>query len=94
MASRRRRGGSRRKAGSRRRGSSRRKGGSRRRGGSRSSSGGGKAKRRAQVVANKRKSELKRATNKVRSAKRALRIATRSAGKRKAAYSAALRRAK
>ncbi len=78
----------------RRRGGSRRRGSSRRRGGSRRSSGGGKAKRRAQVVANKRKSDLKRATNKVRSAKRALRIATRSAGKRKAAYSAALRRAR
>jgi len=75
-------------------GSSRRRSGgsSRRRSGGKSS--GGKAARRARVVANKRQSELKRANNKVKSAKRALRIAVRSAGKRKAAFRQALSRAK
>ena len=87
MASRRR--GSRRSAGRSRRRSA---GRSRRRTGGKSS--GGKAARRARVVANKRKSELKRANNKVRSAKRALGIAVRSAGKRKAAFRQALSRAK
>jgi len=95
MASRRR--GSRRSTGrSKRRSTGRSKrrstGRSKRRSGGKSS--GGKAARRARVVANKRKSELKRANNKVRSAKRVLRIAVRSAGKRKAAFRQALSRAK
>ncbi len=85
---------------SRRRGSRRSSGRSRRRSGGRSrrrtggKSSGGKAARRARVVANKRKSELKRANNKVKSAKRVLRIAQRSAGKRKVAFRQALSRAK
>ena len=84
---------------SRRRGSRRSGGRSRRRSAGRSrrrsgGSSGGKAARRALIVANKRKNELKRAANRVKSVKRALRIAERSAGKRRAALRLALIRAR
>ena len=77
---------------SRRRGSRRSRSRTSRRSARRSS--GGKAARRALIVANKRKSELKRATLRVLIIKRALRIAERSAGKRRSAFRQALSRAK
>ncbi|WP_316505956.1 hypothetical protein [Nitrosopumilus sp.] len=52
-----------------------------------------KAKRRATLVANKRKRELEKANNKIKSLKKAIRLAEKSAKKKKITYQQATKRA-
>ena len=52
-----------------------------------------KAKRRATLVANKRKRELEKANNKIKSLKKAIRLAEKSAKKKKTTYQQAVKRA-